>query len=77
MLEHDKLLINLAENIRLRRHQSGISQESLADQCGLHRTYIGAIERGERNVTIKTLARISEALGYAALDLLSQPDQEN
>lgn len=40
----------------------GLSQEELADKCGLHRTYIGAVERGERNVTLSSLEAISSAL---------------
>ena len=60
----------LAENIRRRRASVGLSQEELAARCGVHRTYIGAIERGERNVTLDTVERIAEALGTPALDLL-------
>ena len=71
MLENEKLHIVVAENIRLRRQSARLSQEALADKCGLHRTYIGAIERGERNVTVNTLARIAEALGCSAVNLLS------
>lgn len=64
--------IIIGKSIRLRRTQIQLSQESLADNCGLHRTYIGAIERGERNITVNTLSRIAEALGCSPADLLSQ-----
>ena len=47
----------------------GYSQESFADACGLHRTYVGAIERGERNVSIDNIARIADALGVHIADL--------
>jgi transcriptional regulator with XRE-family HTH domain len=71
MSEHEQLHLVVAKNIRLRRESIPLSQEALADICGLHRTYIGAIERGERNVTVNTLARVAEALGCSAIDLLS------
>jgi transcriptional regulator with XRE-family HTH domain len=60
----------VAENVRLLRLKRSWSQEELADRCSLHRTYIGAIERGERNITVRTLFRIAEALGCEALELL-------
>ena len=48
--------------VRALRSEQGYSQEAFADECGLHRTYIGAIERGERNVSIDNIARIADAL---------------
>ena len=48
--------------VRELRSEQGYSQEAFADECGLHRTYIGAIERGERNVSIDNIAKIAEAL---------------
>lgn len=80
MSEHEQLHIVVAENIRNRRQSIGLSQEALADKCGLHRTYIGAIERGERNVTVNTLSRVAEALGCSAIELLSTqnpPETQN
>lgn len=71
MPEHEHLHILVAENIRLRRQKLGISQEALADKSGLHRTYIGAIERCERNITINTLAKVALALGCSVVDLLA------
>jgi transcriptional regulator with XRE-family HTH domain len=62
----------LAANLRQLRKKLGLSQEAFAERCGLHRTYIGAIERGERNVTLKTLGQIAETLGVAPLDLLKR-----
>lgn len=43
----------------------------MAEHCGLHRTYIGAIERGERNVTLDTLEQLADALGVSAAELIT------
>lgn len=59
-----------AANVRARRKAAGLSQESFADACGLHRTYIGSIERAERNVSLDNIERISRALGVAGWELL-------
>lgn len=65
-----ELHLTIAKNILRKRKEKGFSQEELADLCGLHRTYIGAIERGERNLTVNTLAKVANALGFSAADLL-------
>lgn len=62
----------LAENIRAFRKSHDISQEELADACELHRTYIGSIEREERNVTLSTLEVLAAALGVNVAELLTQ-----
>lgn len=62
----------LAENVRNFRKQHGYSQEALADYCELHRTYIGSIERGERNVSLSTLEVLARALGVSVPELLTQ-----
>lgn len=59
-----------ALRLRTLRQAQGISQEALADLCGLHRTYIGSVERGERNISIDNIARIAESLGVPASKLL-------
>lgn len=61
----------LARNIRVRRTALGISQEALADLCGLHRTYVGSIERSERNVSIDNIEKLAAALDVTAVELLS------
>ena len=60
----------LARNMRLLRAKRGISQEELADLAGLHRTYIGSIERSERNVSIDNIAKIAEAFRVQITELL-------
>lgn len=68
----DTLRGTLAENIKLFRKKKGLSQEELAEQCGLHRTYIGSVERHERNVTLSTLEVLSETLGISVPRLLTK-----
>ncbi len=60
----------LAANLRQLRAERGISQEGLADLAGLHRTYVGSIERSERNVSIDNIAKLAAALKVEARDLL-------
>ncbi len=50
--------------IRKARHNRGVSQESFADLCGLHRTYVGGIERGERNPSLLNVFKLLEVLGW-------------
>jgi transcriptional regulator with XRE-family HTH domain len=58
--------------IRQLRRASGVSQESFAATCGLHRTYIGGIERGERNVSFANLLRIADTLDVRPSALLDR-----
>lgn len=60
-----------AANVRRLRTERGLSQEALAEAAGVHRTYIGMLERGEKNVTIYNIERIARALDVAAPELLS------
>jgi len=62
----------VASNLRKLRQEIGISQEELAEKCGLHRTYVGAIERSERNITLQTLEKLAVSLGVSPLDLLKE-----
>ena len=55
--------------VRQLRFNRGLSQEQFAERCGLHRTYIGAIERGERNVSLLNIEKIAIALGVKIVDL--------
>ncbi|MFN7590095.1 MAG: helix-turn-helix domain-containing protein [Planctomycetota bacterium] len=56
--------------MRTLRQAKSLSQEQLADLCGLHRTYIGSVERAERNISIDNMERIAEALKTSLADLL-------
>lgn len=57
-------------NLRIVRRSKGLTQSEFADYVGLHRTYMGGVERGERNLTLKSVERIAETLGIDALRLL-------
>lgn len=66
----DPELIALGREIRKRREALGVSQEELAERSGLHRNYIGGIERGERNVGVKAIFRLAAGLGVPAWEIL-------
>jgi transcriptional regulator with XRE-family HTH domain len=61
---------NVGHNLRAYRQAGGLSQEAFADALGVHRTYMGGIERGERNLTLKSVERIAERVGLDPLALL-------
>lgn len=62
----------LGQVIRERRKARGWSQEDLGFESGLHRTYIGVLERGEKNVSLKNLVLVAETLGTQASELLRE-----
>ena len=64
----------LATNIRRERVKRGLSQEKFAEACGLHRTYIGSVERFERNISIDNIERIAAALEVSPVDLLREAE---
>lgn len=59
-----------ARNMKNARQRAGVSQEELAELAGLHRTYIGSVERCERNISIDNIERIAIALSLKIADLL-------
>jgi len=66
-----KTRILFAKNVRQRRESLELSQEMLAHRCGLHRTYVGAVERGERNISVDNMQAIATALGCEVMELLA------
>lgn len=65
-----------ANNVRRERAARGWSQEALADAAGLHRTYIGSVERCERNISIDNIARVAAAFGVSPDALLRDNEIE-
>jgi transcriptional regulator with XRE-family HTH domain len=62
----------VGRNIRAHREAKGVSQEAFADALEVHRTYMGGIERGERNLTLRSLERLAERLQLDPLALLQE-----
>lgn len=62
----------LGKNLRQKRIEKQISQEELAEIAGLHRTYIGSVERGERNISIDNIEKLCKALNMSIKELLSE-----
>ena len=61
-----------ASRLRQIRQLKGLSQEELADMAGLHRTYVGSVERSERNISIDNIERLAKALEVDILELLKE-----
>lgn len=64
-----KLLEKIGQRVRELRKEKGISQEALGEKAGFHFSYIGGIERAEKNITIANLQKIAEALDVPIVDL--------
>lgn len=65
-----KINIKIGNNIKNLRKNMGLSQEQLAELANVHRTYIGMIERAEKNITLVSLEKIANSLGVEIKDLL-------
>ena len=70
----DPALVRIGESVRRARKKLGLSQETLAVDAGVDRSYMGGIERGEHNLTVMSLLRIATALDRKASSLLEQAD---
>ena len=68
-MEKRTILIKFGERVRAERLKQGLSQEDLADRAGVHRTYIGMIERAEKNITLENIGKIAKALKIEIKDL--------
>ena len=60
----------VGRNLRSHRQKMGLSQEAFAVHVGVHRTYMGGLERGERNLTLRSVERLAERLGLDPMTLL-------
>ena len=67
----------IGKQLRSARRAAGLSQEALAEKCGLHPTYIGQIERGEKNATVESISRIARGLNISLASLFELIDDEN
>ena len=70
MKEH--ILIRYGQAVRKGRLEQGISQEELADRCGLHRTYISDVELGKRNISLENIERIAISLNRTLSDFFKE-----
>lgn len=70
-INQEKAQEQLGLVIRDKRKEMGYSQEAFASQCGVHRTYMGAVERGERNISLMNIIRIAAALKLQPSELLA------
>ncbi|TWT38941.1 helix-turn-helix domain-containing protein [Blastopirellula retiformator] len=70
MAKRADILKRFGQRVRELRKEQGYSQEGFAYECELDRTYIGGIERGERNVALKNIERIAETLGITVAELM-------
>lgn len=74
-MDPQELQLSLGRAIRAARADLGYSQESFAFAVGIHRTYMGAVERGERNVSLRNLVRISNALEMPLSRLIAEAEK--
>lgn len=65
----DTLLIKFGRKVRSERLKRGFSQEELASRADVHRTYIGMIERAEKNITLKNIEKVAKALNLSISEL--------
>lgn len=70
-MQKEPVLVLFGKNVQNHRKARGLSQEQLADKAGVHRTYIGMIERAEKNITLCNIERIANALELSISDLVS------
>jgi transcriptional regulator with XRE-family HTH domain len=67
--ERERVLRRFGQRVKQLRSAAGLSQEALADRAGLHRTYVGSLERGERNVGVLNIHALAAAMGVTPATL--------
>ena len=75
-MQNNSILVVFGKNVQKYRKNLNISQEKLAEYAGLHRTYIGMVERAERNITLVNMEKIAKALKVEIKDLVQYADNE-
>jgi transcriptional regulator with XRE-family HTH domain len=70
MAKKRDILAKFGSRLRNLRHETGLSQEKFAAKCDLDRTYLGSVERGERNIAIRNIERIAKALRISISELM-------
>lgn len=68
-MNNNEILLAFGRKVRAERLKQHLSQEVLATRAGLHRTYIGMIERAEKNITLMNIGKLAQGLGIAVADL--------
>lgn len=69
-MDKQPILLHFGQSVQQHRKALGLSQEQLADKAGVHRTYIGMIERAEKNITLCNMEKIAKALNTSIITLL-------
>jgi len=75
-MTHQSLAPQFGRIVRQLRQERNLSQEEFAQRCGIHRTYVGAVERGEKNVTLETANKIAHALGIRLSVIIALLEKE-
>ena len=70
-MQQDDIRTRFGSRVRQLRNDRGWSQEAFADLCGLHRTYIGSVERGEQNLSLVNIEKLAATLGVSLAELFS------
>lgn len=71
-MKNESILLLFGHNVQKYRINQGLSQEKLAELAGVHRTYIGMIERAEKNITLRNMEKIAKALNIQIQELLQK-----
>lgn len=75
MAQPDRVLQSLGKALREAREKRGLSQEALSLETGVHRNYIGGVERGERSPSVAAVAKLADALDISLADLFREADR--